>query len=393
MGPSLAPLSPCLGPLPRSWQPSALHGQSAPHPDTSQPPQAWPFLRQGARGPRTLALTVTSWPAFPTRESAATEPSLFAWTLVPTGDAALRCPRAGSYLPCGLSGHGDPEQRLGTLHRRLPPCPCMHTSRLISPSWRDILPPPGKVLACSPNQQGKLQPPRPSPHQMEITYSCRGGGGGREQNQPTVSPSVCLSVCPSVPGASAAVWALTALVLLDDIHHLPGLQAQLRVLLLLIVGHHHVLFQDHGLGVGVGTWRGQKARGEPAAGHGPAAGAPPVHRPRGRLFRRQRRCRSKGPPAARARSSPGPKDRPYSKAPHRPAAPRGPGDMGSWAGVEGGGTAGDERRPWKLRGRACRCDESVTARHERAAGEAWCGRGLPRPLGRQGRDRRAAHEG
>lgn len=257
----------------------------------------------------------------------------------------------------------------------LPPWPCINTSWLITPSGGDILPPPGKLLACSPNQQGKLQPPQPSPRQMEITYSCRGGGGGREQKPAVQSKE---------PGWNPE-WlagALTTFVLLDDIHHLPGLEAQLRVLLLLIVGHHHILFQDHGLGAGVGTWRRQKARGEPAASHGPAAGAPPVHRPRGRLLCRQRR--SEGLPAARVRSSLGPKDRPYSKAPHRPAAPRGPGDMGS-QGTEGGWREEKDRqrqrwRPSKLRGKDCCCDELVTAQHEGGKAEARGGRGLSRPF-------------
>lgn len=82
---------------------------------------------------------------------------------------------------------------------------------------------------------------------------------------------------------------------------------------------------------------------------------------------------------ARARSLLGPKDRPYSKAPHLPAALRGPGDMGSQGtGEEKGVERGRDRqrrKPRKLREKpAAACEELVTGRHGGVCREAW---GLP----------------
>lgn len=254
---------------------------------------------------------------------------------------------------------------------QLPPWPCVSTSWLISLKPGRHSSTTRQTAGLQPKPTGELQTSRPSPCQMEITYSCRGGGGGKEQK-----PSRAQE-----PGWNqewtAEGQALTTFVLLDDIYHLPGLETQLRVLLLLIVGHHHVLFQDHGLGVGVGTWRGQKACGEPAAGRGPASGAPSVHRPRGRLLGCQR-C-TEEQPVARARSLLDPKDRPYSKAPHRPAAPRGPGDMGSrGTGEEKWVERGRGRQRWKTR----KLREKPAAACEVSHSPAWGSlqRGLGPPL-------------
>ena len=57
--------------------------------------------------------------------------------------------------------------------------------------------------------------------------------------------------------------------------------------------------------------------------------------------------------------------------------------MGS-QGAEGGyGQERDRQRRRKLRGKACCCEELVTAQHE-GGREAWGGRGLSRPLGDRG---------
>lgn len=61
---------------------------------------------------------------------------------------------------------------------------------------------------------------------------------------------------------------LTAFVFLYDIHDLSSLEADLRVLLLLIVGHHHILFQDHGFRASISTWGREKASCKPASSHG-----------------------------------------------------------------------------------------------------------------------------
>lgn len=57
--------SPSLRLLSRSWGLQLGRGQSAPQPDPSQRPQAWPFLRQHARDLETLDPTLTAGPAFP----------------------------------------------------------------------------------------------------------------------------------------------------------------------------------------------------------------------------------------------------------------------------------------------------------------------------------------
>lgn len=61
---------------------------------------------------------------------------------------------------------------------------------------------------------------------------------------------------------------LTAFVFLYDIHDLSSLEADLRVLLLLIVGHHHILLQDHGFRASISTWGREKASRKPASSHG-----------------------------------------------------------------------------------------------------------------------------
>lgn len=72
---------------------------------------------------------------------------------------------------------------------------------------------------------------------------------------------------------------LTAFVFLYDIHNLSSLEADLRVLLLLIVGHHHILLQDHGFGASISTWGREKASRKPASSHGSlrATSVHPIH--------------------------------------------------------------------------------------------------------------------
>lgn len=72
---------------------------------------------------------------------------------------------------------------------------------------------------------------------------------------------------------------LTAFVFLYDIHDLSSLEADLRVLLLLIVGHHHILLQDHGFRTSISTWGREKASRKPASSHGSsrATSVHPIH--------------------------------------------------------------------------------------------------------------------
>lgn len=75
--------SPCLALFPGPGSLQLGRGQSVHCPDTSQPTQAWPFLRQPARGLRTLDPTVTSWTAFPTSYPDSPTP---AWILAQNTD-------------------------------------------------------------------------------------------------------------------------------------------------------------------------------------------------------------------------------------------------------------------------------------------------------------------
>lgn len=126
-GSSLAPgpgFVPLPGPSSQVLAAFSLAGGSqltAQIPDTSQPPQAWPFLRQHTRGPRTLEPTVTPWPAFPTP----------AWTpasnRAPHGEAAAVSSLNRELPSPGARRARDPNECWSVIPA-LPPRTCINTA-------------------------------------------------------------------------------------------------------------------------------------------------------------------------------------------------------------------------------------------------------------------------